>query len=340
MRKYLLLISTIIINLTVQAQTYLLSGRVTNQANGTIAYAAVYIRNSTYGTVANEEGKYQLKLAPGTYSVIYRFVGYKEVTEKITVSDQNIRHDVQLTDEDYALKKFSSDSAMDIVRRVIRKREYFLKQVKKYSCEVYVKGVQKLDHAPKSLMGQDVANTLSVDSTGKGILYQSESLSNYNFQQPDRVKEEMIASKVFGQNTAFSYNKASDLAVNFYKDIFFIQGLSSHGFISPLASNALRYYKYDLIGTKIENGIVIHKIRVVPKHTFDPVFNGYIYIIDGDWRLYGADLMLTKKDNGINLVDTIRVSQEYVPVADSVWLPLAAQYSFKGNVLGFQFEGY
>jgi len=95
-----------------------------------------------------------------------------------------------------------------------------------------------------------------------------------------------------------------------------------------------------LIGSKIENGITVHKIKVLPKHTYDPVFNGFIYIVDGDWRLYGADLMLTKKENGINLVDTLRISQEYVPITDSVWLPLAAQYSFKGNVLGFQFEGY
>src|SRR5206468_434698 len=100
----------------------------------------------------------------------------------------------------YVLQKFSSDSAMDIVHRVIGKREYFLNQVKKYSCVAYVKGVQKLDRIPKSLMNPNVADALSVDSTGKGMLYQSESLSNYNFQLPNKVKEEMIASKSFGRN--------------------------------------------------------------------------------------------------------------------------------------------
>lgn len=340
MRKYLLIIAVLFAGLSSQAQTFLLTGRVTGRDNGPVAFAAVYIRNSTYGTVANEEGSYQLKLSAGNYDVVYRFVGYKEITQKITISDRNVQHNVQLIDESFVLKKFSSDSTMDIVRKVINKREYYLKQVDKYSCVVYVKGVQKLDHAPKSLMGQNVSGTLSVDSTGKGILYQSESLSNYYFQQPNKVKEEMIASKALGQNTAFSYSKASDLAVNFYQDIFYIQGLSTHGFISPLASKALKYYRYELMGSKIEDGIKIHKIKVVPRHTYVPGFTGYIYIVDGDWRLYSADLMLTKQDNGINLVDTMRVSQEYVPITDSVWLPLAAQYSFEGSVLGFQFEGY
>ena len=340
MRRYLLFISAILIGLSSQAQTFLLSGRVTNQGNSTIAFATVYIKNSTYGTVTNEEGEYQLKLSPGNYNVVYRSEGYKEVTQQITISDQNVQYNVQLTDENYILKKFSGDSTMDIVRKAISKREYYLRQVDKYSCVVYVKGVQKLDHAPKSLMGQNVADILSVDSTGKGILYQSESLSNYNFQQPDKIKEEMIASKAFGQNTAFSYSKASDMVVNFYKDMLSVQGLSSHGFISPLASNAPRYYKYDLVGSKIENGITVHKIKVEPKHTYDPVFTGYIYIVDGDWRLYSIDLMLTKKENGINLADTIHVSQQYVPITDSVWMPLATRYSFKGSVLGFRFEGY
>src|SRR6202012_5947038 len=209
---------------------------------------------------------------------------------------------------------FSKDSAIDIVRRVINKREYYLKQVKKYSSVVYIKGVQKLDHAPKSLMGQNVADALSVDSSGKGMLYQSESLSNYNFEQPDKVKEEMITSKTVGRNTAFSYNKASDLAVNFYNNIFSVQGLSSHGFISPVAEKALHFYRYKLEGSKIENGILIHKIQVIPKRPYDPVFTGYIYIVDGDWRIYGVDLMLTNKQNGLNLVDTLKISQEYVPI--------------------------
>jgi len=340
MRKFLLLLFILLTGLSVQAQTYLLTGRVTDRQDKAISFAVVYIRNSTYGTVANEDGRYQFKLEPGEYTIVYRFVGYKEITEKISITDHSLQHNVQMTDENYALKQVSADSALDIVRRVISKREYYLKQVDKYSCVVYVKGVQKLDHAPKSLMGQNVADALSVDSTGKGILYQSESLSNYNFAQPNKIKEEMIATKALGQNTAFSYNKASDLAVNFYNNIFSMQGLSSHGFVSPLASNAPHFYRYNLIGSKIENGLTIHKIQVIPKRSYDPVFTGFIYIVDGDWRLYSADLMLTKKENALNLVDTIKISQEYIPITDSVWLPLAAQYSFKGSVLGFQFEGY
>lgn len=346
MGKYLLLLFIIIISLQASAQSYLLTGRVTDHYNKPMAFTSVYIKNSTYGTVANEEGKYQFKLAAGNYNVVYRLAGYKEVIERIAITDHNVQHNVELVDESYQLQQFSKvngkmpDSAEDIIRHVISKREYYLKQLQRYSCVVYIKGVQKLVRSPKSLMGQNVTDALSVDSTGKGILYQSESLSSFSFEQPGKVREEMIATKSVGQNTAFSYNKASDLSVNFYNKFFSVPGLSSHGFISPLANNALHYYHYNLVGSKVENGAVVDKIEVVPKRKHEPTFSGTIYIVEGDWRLYGADLILTDQANLLNLVDTLRISQQYVPISDSVWQPLSTQYSFKGNVLGFKFEGY
>ncbi len=229
---------------------------------------------------------------------------------------------------------------MEIMRQVLNKRDLYLKQVKQYSCAIYVKGVQKLDNVPIALDNQNAANNLSVDSTGKGILYQSESLSSYNFQQPKKAKEEMIAFRSAGRNTAFTYIRASDLRVNFYQNIFMVPGLSSHGFISPLGSKAMHYYRYKLIGSRTENDLTIHKIQVIPKSHYDPVFTGSIEIVDGDWRLYAIELMLTDKDNALDLIDTLKVSQQFVPVAYSIWLPLSTLYNFKGNLLGFQFDGY
>ncbi|HTD99072.1 MAG TPA: DUF5686 and carboxypeptidase regulatory-like domain-containing protein [Mucilaginibacter sp.] len=346
MRKHLLLLFISILSLSASAQQYLLTGRVTNEQNKPVAFTSVYIKNSSYGTAANEQGAYQLKLEPGDYNIVYRFPGYKEVTQKITITGDEEHHNVQLVDETYQLRQYDKvnkkvrDSAIVIMRQVLDKREFYMNQVKSYSCVVYIKGVQKLVSAPKALMGQNVSAALSVDSSGKGILYQSELLSNYSFTQPNNTKEEVIASKTAGQNTSFSYNKAADLSVSFYEDIFNVPGLSSHGFISPLGSKALRYYNYNLLGSKLENGLVVDKIQVIPKRAHDPVFTGNIYIVEGDWRIYGVDLMLTNKANALNLVDTIQVSQQHVPIRDSVWAPLSIQYSYKGNVLGFKFEGY
>src|SRR3569833_1040826 len=346
MRLYLLLLLFLGIAAPVSAQVYTLTGRVSDNNGHPLAFALVYIRNSSYGTVANEQGKYKLRLQPGDYEIAYRHTGYKEQSEKITLGDQNLQHDVRLVDETYALRKFTHikgqpvDSAVGMVRQVISRRKYYLRQLPAYSCVEYIKGVQKLVKMPRALMSPSVMNALSVDSTGKGVLFQTESLSNYSFEQPNKRKEDMIASITAGRSAAFSYNKASDLLANFYEDFFFIPGLSTHSFVSPLGKYGLKYYNYNLVGSKIEDGIIVHKIEVTPKSSGNLTFTGYIYIADGYWRIYGIDLTLTGRTNGLNLVDTLQVSQQYVPIRDTVWEPLSVQYDFKGSALGFLFEGY
>jgi len=340
------LIFTVLCAVTASAQQYVLSGKITNSKSEVIPFTSVYIRNSTYGTTANENGLYEFKLAPGNYNLTYRFVGFNEKTISVTIADHDETLNVQLDDEVFGTERVAAiyrknhDAADTIMKQVIKKRKYYLDEATSYSCAVYIKGVQKLLSAPKSLLSKEVIRTLDLDSMGRGILYQQESLSNYNFQSPDKIREVTIANRISGINTAFSYNKASDLQVNFYKNVFSINGLSARGFVSPLASNALTFYRYKLLGVSNENGRVINKIQVIPRRAHGQYFQGDIYIVDGEWRLYSADLYLTKGVNNLNLVDTLKITQQYVAITDSVWMPSAVQYNFKGQVFGFKFGGY
>jgi hypothetical protein len=326
------------------AQQFVLSGRITDQKNDPISFVSVYIRNSTYGTITNEDGNYQFKLTPGTYNIVYRYVGYKEKIEKVTITGHDEQRNVQMEDELFNLRtvvKGNPDTAaMAIMRKVIDKRKFYLNEVKSYSCLVYIKGMQRLTSAPKSLLREGVSKKLDLDTNGRGIINQSESLSNFSSRLPNKVKEITIASRLAGIAPTFSYNKTSDLQADFYENIFTINGLSSHGFISPVAQNAFDYYNYRLVGTAIENGRTIDEIELVPRHDLAPVFRGNIYILEGDWRIYSVDLYLTKKDNSLNLVDTMSISQQYVPIKDNIWKPEAVKYNYNGNVLGFNFEGY
>lgn len=341
MRKFLLLLCIIIISLSASAQSYLFTGRITCSNNKPAAFASVYIKNSVYGTAANESGNYQLKLPSGSYDIIYRAAGYREVAEKVTVTGQDLCHDVKLTDSvNYQAPDGNAGAeGMEIMRQVLDRRKFYQQQPRQYACSIYVKGVEKLDDVPIAL-GSTASNNLSVDSTGKGMLYQSESLSSLSFLQPDKFKEEMITSRSAGHNTAFTYNRASDLRANFYQNLFIVPGLSSHGFISPLGRQAMHYYRYKLVGTRRENELTIYTIQVIPKRHYDPAMTGSIEVVRGDWRLYAISLMLTDKDNALDLIDTLKVSQQFVPVAPDVWQPLSTLYSFNGGVLGFRFEGY
>ncbi|MBL4677551.1 MAG: carboxypeptidase-like regulatory domain-containing protein, partial [Mucilaginibacter sp.] len=287
----------------------------------------------------------QFKLAPGNYNIVYRFVGYREKMVPVTIADHDERIDVKLDEEIFSKEDTTTynrktDRGMAIMQQVLSNRERHMNEFKTYTCQVYIKGVQRLTKAPKSLMSSPVIKQLDLDSAGRGILYQSESLSQFNLQRPDKFKEITIASKNTGGSPAFSYNKASDLQLNIYQNIFYVEGLRSRGFVSPVADNAFQYYRYRLTGTTVSNNRTIHKIAVLPKSNRSSTFRGFLYIVDGDWRVYSADLYLTEENDNINLIDTLSISQQYIPVRDSVWLPASIQYDYKGSVLGFKFAGY
>lgn len=342
MNKIYLTLFLLVVTLSVSAQQVKLTGTVKESNGESVPFASVYIKNTTIGTSANVDGLYSLSLDKGTHTIVYRAIGYKAVEKEITINE-NTSQDITLAPETYTLAAVTidgnaEDPAYEIIRQAIKQRKAHLTEVDAYTANVYIKGVQKLIGAPKKFFGRDIQKTLDLDTNRKGILYLSESTSTFAFKQPDHVHEEMVSSKTAGRNNAFSFNKASDLIINFYQNILLENTLSSRGFVSPIAENALLYYRYKFLGVAVENGVTINKIQIIPRREHDPVFRGIIYIKDDSWHMVNADVYLTK-NSGINLLDTLNISQQFLKVEDT-YMPSNINFQFNGNVFGFKFEGY
>jgi hypothetical protein len=324
------------------AQQIKITGTIKDTSGQPVSFASVYIKNTSKGTSANIDGAYSINVDKGTVILSFRAVGYK-TSETTLNTDANAVQDVTLNPEAYTLQGVTiaanaEDPAFEIIRQAIKNRRTHLTEINEFSCGVYIKGLQKLVGAPKRFFGRDIQKTLDLDTNRKGILYLSESQSNYNYKRPNRIREEMISSKIAGRNNAFSFNKASDLDVNFYNNIMLENTLSSRGFVSPIAENAMLYYRYKLLGMSIENGQTVNKIQVIPRREHDPVFRGIIYITDDSWRIYGTNLYLTK-NTGVNLIDTLNIEQQFIKV-DNSYVPSNINFKFNGDVFGFKFEGY
>ncbi len=339
--KYRLL--TIILLLSaIEAHPAILSGKITDEQNNPLAFASIYLKGTSTGVTANVEGIYSFPLAPGEYDVVYQYVGYLKKMEHVVVGIQNITLDVKLESENFKLKEIvisadSEDPAYRVVRNAIKKRSFYLTEVNEYKCYVYIKGMQRLDSLPKRIMGFKAVD-LGLDSSKLGIIYLSESESEYNFKQPDRVREVMISSKVSGDNQAFSWNQATDFDFNFYRNLIDAGSLSDRGFVSPISESALMYYKYKLIGAYYEDGLLINKIQVIPRRKNDPVFSGYIYIIEDSWRIHSTDLWLTKAAK-IDFVDSLEIIQTYNKVSEDKWMPYNQTMLFWFKAFGIKGNG-
>ncbi|PSR55043.1 hypothetical protein AHMF7605_16795 [Adhaeribacter arboris] len=313
-------------------------GRVTDPQGAGLAYANVYIKNSTLGTATNEQGYYQLNLTPGVYPVVYQYVGYKARVDTVEITSEPIEHNVTLQPDVYSLNEVvvranEKDPAYAIIREAIARRRYYRNEVAAYSCRVYTKGLGRLLKVPNRVMG------IKVDEVKPGIVYLSETVSEVNFRQPNKTHERMLSSKVSGDTKGFSFNRASRVNFNFYDNLLRIPGLSERAFISPIANNALLFYRYKLMGTSVDNGQMVNKIKVTPIRQNDPAFSGYIYILDNSYRLHSTSLKLTQKSQ-IEYADTLRIDQVFGPVQEDVWMLFSQKLTVQFDSFGFKGNGY
>ena len=318
----------------------IVSGTVVDERNQPLPYTAVYIKGTTIGTAANGKGFYQLNLEPGSYSLVFQMIGYKKHIETITVSSQPIIINVKMVTEEITLHEVvikAEDPAYPIIRQAIAKKDYYQNQVQSYQCRVFTKSIFRLTNAPEKLFGNTILD--KGDSLG-GIFYLSEAESQISFKQPDKVREVMVSSKVSGDNQGFSFNFYSFFILSFYKNLITSPLGNPRGYVSPLSDNAFFYYKFRLEGSFMEGNKKIYKIKVIPKRSTDPVFSGDLYIQDNDYHIHSVDLMLSKGAK-INFIDSMKISQQYLPVNDTTWMIFSQQmhFFFSLDFFGKKFAG-
>jgi hypothetical protein len=332
--NYFLFVFSLSINLFGQ-ESYTVLGSIYDDQGNKLPFATVYEESTTNGTTSNAEGNYQLRLSSGAHDISVQYVGYTKQTRSINiVANQGL--DFRLSSQSLLLQEVivssnSKNPAYRIVREAIKKKKYYEKEFNAYSCEVYIKGLQRLDKKPSSFLGI----TVPVDT---GIIYLSESISQVKFEQPDKFYEELIASKTSGKSNGFSYNRASEMMINLYQNSFFIDGLSERSFISPIANNAFLAYDYELDGVFFEDSVRINKIKIIPRRKTDPTFSGYMYIIEDSWRLHSVEVKLLKA-NGIDFVDSLRINQIFSPAQFGIWMPITQNVSYTFQAFGFKGSG-
>ncbi|MDN5201259.1 DUF5686 and carboxypeptidase regulatory-like domain-containing protein [Fulvivirgaceae bacterium BMA10] len=332
--RFTLLFIFLLCNQSFGAKIY---GRVVDEHGNGLSFTTLHVKGTSIGTTSNADGYYSLEIASGSYDLIFQFVGYSTLVKHVDVGQEDLELNVTLKSEILALNEVvinanNEDPAYEIIRKAIKKRKSYLNEVKGFDCDVYIKGLQRLDERPDKIFGINV----TIDT---GIVYLSESVSTFSFQHPGKIKEKMISSKVSGRNNAFSFNQASEMMFSFYENIIKVEGLTERGLVSPIANNALLFYRYKLEGTSIEAGRIINKIKVMPIRKTDPVFTGHIYIVEDSWRIHSVDLLLTK-DNQIEFVDSLFVNQVYAPVEQNKWMILSQKFTFRFNAFGFKGSGY
>jgi len=324
-------------------QSALIMGSIQSENGEVLPFASIYSTTTDRGTSSDEKGRFSFSVNSAEDKIVFQYLGYEQQTINVDLnSNDTVDLDVRLKPLSLELESVTvsgdRNPADEIMREVIQRRAQFEELSNQYEAGVYIKGVYRIKDAPESILGIEIGGVDSIlDGMPSDIIYLSETQSLYaRFQ--NQVKEKVIASKTAGMQNFPSINRASVLDVNFYEVAPEIFGIKTK---SPLANGAFSHYNFSYLG-QYENPAksAVHQIGVSPKRPGDPLFEGYIEIVDETWVLHAVNLFIDGRRLKLEFLDSVQIRQNFID-KESAPIPPAVQidYRISGSAFGFVIRG-
>ena len=248
-------------------------GRVTDSQSGKgIPSAHVSLVGQRAGTITNNEGKYQLEILTVPMKVRFSSIGYHSLEMQITVNSPDSL-DVALDENPVALDEIvvtDEDPAVDIMREVIRRKQIWQRELKSYSAEGYAKIV--------------ISNDSTIVSVEESNFMMAWERKNGVTRATDMKRQTKNLSDI--QNMA-------DLSgyINYYSDYYDAGESRIIGVTHP---DALKSYRFKLIGQRKLDSRTVYDISVAPKNDLENLCAGEISVLDEEFALIRAKMKIVK----------------------------------------------
>ncbi|NTW24295.1 MAG: carboxypeptidase-like regulatory domain-containing protein, partial [Lentimicrobium sp.] len=172
-----------------------LRGIINDSQGNPVSFATVFVKESSFGTSANEEGVFELRLTEGTYTFVFQCMGYQTITKTLKVQSTNVPVVVVLPAMVYSLQEVvvsdgGEDPAYRIMRRVIRKAPLYAGMVKSFNADVYIRGslnIKKISSMVKWMARDD----LKESNIKEGDTYIEESVNEIQFTAPNLTRQKV-----------------------------------------------------------------------------------------------------------------------------------------------------
>ncbi|NNL15621.1 MAG: carboxypeptidase-like regulatory domain-containing protein, partial [Flavobacteriaceae bacterium] len=339
MNKYLLVFLLLLVGgFSSIAQTKV-SGYVFDDKNEPVAFASVLFKNSTTGTITNEDGRFYLESSENWDILNISFIGYQtvelELFKKVNYDLKiSLKEVIESLDEVVIItgkQSKKNNPAIDILRKIWeRKRSNGLNQFHQYQYDKYEKvefDINTIDSALiKSRLFRGMEFIFSeVDTsrvTGKTYLpmFLNEAVSKvYGDNTLKKEKEELKGNK----NSGFEQNQnIIDFVDDLYSDYNVYDNylkFFDKSFVSPLSKTGINTYNYVLADSSYIGNKWCYNIIYYPRRKNELTFKGDFWVADTTYAVKEINLQATKSAN-INWVKEIYIEQEFEVLNDSVFL--------------------
>lgn len=297
-----------------------IKGKIKNEKGEVMPFASVLVKGTEIGTMANQDGDYEIKLKAGSYEIIFQYIGYQSVTKKVDVAENIqmlniVMKEVSIELGGVKVSNNNEDPALTIMRKTIAMSPIHHKEVESYSLRNYVRGSFKVDNVPFIFKKEMEKNFIK-----EGQTYVMESVNEIKFKQPNSLSEKTLSIRSNIPPTMKGSENISFSRVNFYNPT---------NAESPVTAKGAINYKYVYEGFFQDKGLYINKIKIIPKIKSPGLYRGTINIIEGTWSLHSVDLAW-EEEVGSNKMKVI-----YSPVED-IWMPVQATLNSKIDAFGVE----
>ena len=93
-----------------------------------------------------------------------------------------------------------------------------------------------------------------------------------------------------------------------------------YDFVSPLADDAVTFYRFQLLGARTVNGVRVYRLDILPRTPTTLAFTGTIDIAESTHDVVAMDLGVTSAAD-FGMWKNVRYLQQYADVGDGHWMP-------------------
>jgi len=314
-------------------------GIVLDEMGEPVAFANVLFKDSSEGTITNDNGRFYME-SDNTYTtLLVSFIGYE--TKEITLTSKvTYNMNIVLAESSEQLDEVvvyfgktdkKNNPAIDILKKIwAKKRKNGVHMFKQYQFDKYEKVEFDLNTIDSALMKSRVFRGLEfvfndLDTsriTGKTYLpiFLNETFAKvYGNNETGAVKEDVLGSK----NSGFNNNQA---IIAFIADLYSDYDIYNNylkffdkSFTSPLSKTGVDTYNYVLADSAYIDNKWCYNIIYYPRRKNELTFKGDFWVNDTTYAVKNINLAVTKSAN-INWVKEIYIEQEFDVVNDSVFL--------------------
>lgn len=279
-------------------------GTINDETGEPIPFSKVWVKSTSYGTVANGKGEFKLELdKSGTYELRFSAATYENLDTTITIGSGTVYFAPKLTPITLEVGEVTVEATSkkkrgkELMKKVIDKRDEFFEATSLYSCNTYCftsldKRTENTsdtipDASPLNMQTMNITEWYGQSYYKSSNRYKDiiEGYRDYS----EKANSSFEVSVSFGDdelgeqgslptNPYVLINGLEDADINIFRNYINAPLISQRPLISPLAYNALINYNFYLEGSFYENGFEIAEVRVEPIFEEEGLFYGTLYI--------------------------------------------------------------